>query len=180
MVFVFLAEGFEEIEALAVVDVLRRAGQQVRTVGVGAMTVTGAHGIPVVCDMDAEDVIPEQISMLVLPGGMPGTRNLDACAKVHDCIDFAAANNRWIAAICAAPSVLGRKGLLRGRRAVCFPGFEDQLEGALLSQDSVCVDGHYVTARGMGVAVDFALELAALLTDRKQAQALRETIQCEK
>lgn len=135
MVYVFLADGFEEVEALTPVDLLRRAGAEVRTVGVGSKNITGAHGITVACNMSEDEAAesikeaPEALEMTVLPGGMPGTLNLGKSGTVSHFLDAAAECGAFIGAICAAPSVLGAKGLLRGRRAVCYPGFEDKLTG---------------------------------------------------
>ncbi|MEM1485357.1 DJ-1 family glyoxalase III [Oscillospiraceae bacterium PP1C4] len=179
MIYVFLGEGFEEVEALAAVDVLRRAELEVQLVGVGARQVTGAHGITVLCDISESDATPEHLDMIVLPGGMPGTLMLERSEIVQSFIDFAADNDKWIAAICAAPSILGHKGLLQGRTATCYTGFEEQLMGAKLSQEAVCVDGRFVTARGMGVAVDFALKLVELLISPKRAEILKAALLCK-
>lgn len=178
MVYVCIAEGFEEIEALTPVDVLRRAGCRVRTVGITGKTVTGAHGIPVVCDQEGAEAFPEDLEMLVLPGGMPGARHLDASPVVQGWLAQAVERDRWVAAICAAPSILGRRGLLEGRQATVFPGFEEELAGASLSAQPVVVDGRFVTARGMGVALEFSLCLAGLLQGREKAQQLKESLQC--
>ena len=151
MIYVFLADGFETVEALAVVDVLRRAKLEVRTAGVGGRTVTSAHGVPVVCDVTAGEVDKEAMELLFLPGGIPGTPNLEASGEVQDCITYAAEHDRWITAICAAPSILGHRGLLEGRTATSFPTFQKELRGANIPADAyVCVDGRYVTGRGMG------------------------------
>lgn len=178
MICVFLANGFEEIEALAVVDVLRRAELDVRTVGVGGKSVTGAHGITVQADWEEKDVTTDPLQAVVLPGGMPGTLNLEkstiVLAAVRDCMN----RGKYVAAICAAPSILGHMGLLRGKKAVCFPGFESQLTGAQLSHDPVCTDNTLITARGPGVAVDFALELVAQLVGEKTADKIRMSMQC--
>lgn len=166
MVAVFLAEGFEEIEALTPVDVLRRAGADVKTIALGrSKTVKGAHGIPVVADMTlsqlGEDVKPE---MLVLPGGMPGTLNLKKNKRLMSMVKEAADEDRWVAAICAAPSILGELGLLAGRRAVCYPGFEPSMSGATLAPKAKVVrDGNIITGKGMGVALTFALVLTGVL-----------------
>ena len=146
MVFLFLADGFEEIEALTPVDLLRRAGVEVVTVGVTGKTVTGSHGITVSADVGAEEAlamlaagtIPE---MIVLPGGMPGAATLDASPLVDTFIDAAEKANAYIAAICAAPMILGKRGLLRGRHATCFPGFEEYLEGAAYMDVHTVTDG---------------------------------------
>lgn len=179
MIYVFLAQGFEEIEALAVVDILRRAELETRMVGVGKKQITGAHGITVTCDLTETDASPEGLTMIVLPGGMPGALNLGKSEIVRAFITFCAENDKWLAAICAAPSILGDMGLLAGREAVCFPGFEERLCGAKISEAPVCTDGRYVTARGAGVAVDFALRLVELLISPERARLLRDSLQCK-
>lgn len=178
MIYVFMADGTEEIEALTPVDVLRRGGLEVRTVGIGGKTVTGSHQIPLVCDLTPQEVDMQKIEMLVLPGGMPGTNVLDASPDVQRFLDFAQENSRWIAAICAAPSILGRRGMLRGRKAVCFPGFEKELAGAEVCNQPVCMDGKLITGKGMGAALPFALKLLEVLTDKDTAQSMAETLQC--
>ncbi|MBR1724298.1 MAG: DJ-1/PfpI family protein, partial [Ruminococcus sp.] len=125
MVYVFLANGFEELEALSPIDVLRRSGVETVTVGVGGKEITAAHGVRFVTDITADEIkLDDKLEMIVLPGGMPGTNNLEASAQVQSAIDYCAENDRYFAAICAAPKILGAKGLLRGRKAICFPGFE--------------------------------------------------------
>lgn len=178
MIYVFLANGFEEVEALAPVDILRRAEQEVITVGVGGRQVTGAHGITVLCDAVEDEAVPAELEMLFLPGGMPGTLNLEKSQTVQAFIDYAAQNEKWIAAICAAPSILGHKGLLDGRKAVCFPGCEQELLGARISKEAVCVDGRFITAKGMGVATEFGLKLVELLTGKERAEVLKASLQC--
>ena len=178
MVYVFLAEGFEEVEAVAPIDILRRAAVDVRTVGVGGRLVAGAHGVPVQADLAESEAITEGLEMIVLPGGSPGYMNLEKSAVVQRMIGFAYEKGLWIGAICAAPSILGRKGLLQGRRAVCFPGFEGDLRGAIVENTPVCEDGNIVTARGAGVAVEFGLALAAKLKGDARAASVRESIQC--
>ena len=176
MVYMFLAEGFEEIEALCPLDLLRRVGVDVKTVGVGSKTVCGAHGIRVLADMCEDDLISFDADMIILPGGMPGTLNLDASKSVHKAIDAAVQNGSYIAAICAAPSILGNLGLLCGKEAICYPGFEDRLVGAKISDRRVVVDGKIITAARMGVALDFGLVLVELLCDKAKAQALRKGV----
>lgn len=180
MIYVFLADGFEECEALTPADLLRRAELEVRLVGVGKKTVTGSHGISVVCDMTDDQADPAAMEMLVLPGGMPGTLHLEQSQTVQAFIDFAAASEKWIAAICAAPSILGHKGLLAGRRAVCFPGYEEQLTDAMLCDEDICVDGRFVTARGMGVSTEFGLKLVEVLCGEERATLLKAAIQCRR
>ena len=179
MIYLFLAEGFEEIEALCPLDLLRRAGQTVTTVGVGGKTVTGAHGIPVVADIADTDFEDNAPTMVILPGGMPGTKNLDESPVVQKALDAALTTGAPIAAICAAPMVLGKRGILRGKQATCFPGFEEYLEGATLSPLSVVRDGNIITAKGMGVALPFGLALVELLTDKKTADGLKKAVMAE-
>lgn len=177
MIYVFLAEGFEEVEALATVDVLRRAGLEVKTVGVTGSTVSGSHSIPVVCDVSIDDISPDSsVEAVVLPGGMPGTLNLESSVKVNSFIDYAYAQGKYICAICAAPSILGKKGLLNGREAICFPGFEQYLEGASLSDKSVCVDGKIITAKACGVALKFGKVIAQQFIGAEKADALWESL----
>lgn len=178
MVYVFLAEGFEEMEALAPIDLLRRVGVEVTTVGVGGKLIKGAHGVGFTADSDGEDLDFSDVDCVVLPGGMPGTTNLDASPMVEICLMKAAEKNALIAAICAAPSVLGHKGLLKGKKATCFPGFEEDLLGALHTGAPVEKDGNIITARGAGVALDFALALVAELKDETAAKELQESLQC--
>ena len=178
MVYVFLAEGFEEMEALAPIDLLRRVGVEVTTVGVGGKLIKGAHGVGFTADSDGEDLDFSDVDCVVLPGGMPGTTNLDASPMVEACLMKAAEKKALIAAICAAPSVLGHKGLLKGKKATCFPGFEEDLLGALHTGAPVEKDGNIITARGAGVALDFALALVAELKDETAAKELRESLQC--
>lgn len=176
MVYVFLAEGFEEIEALAPVDILRRAGVDVRTVGIGGQTVRGAHGVEVLSDLTENEADGAGLEMVVLPGG-PGTPNLEASAAAQRLIARAAEQGLWIGAICAAPSILGHKGLLKGKRAVCYPGYEKELDGARVEHTTVCVDGRLVTGNGPGAALAFGFELAAALAGCEKAEAVRSSMQ---
>lgn len=177
MVYLFLANGFEEVEALCPLDLLRRAGVEVSTVSVGGgELVTGSHGIRVQPDMpDAmfRDARPE---MVILPGGMPGASNLDASPTVEQALRAADRSGGFLAAICAAPMVLGHKGYLNGKRAVCFPGFEQELTDATLAADRVVRDGRIITAAGMGVALEFGLELVAALKGEQTAAGLRSAV----
>ena len=176
MVYEFLAEGFEEIEALAPVDILRRAGVEVKTVSVtGKKEVTGAHGITVTADI-LFDEISEKPEMLVLPGGMPGTLNLQAFAPLCDMLVNA---DCYIAAICAAPSVFGGLGLLKGKKAICYPGFEDKLEGAEIVDEPVVVSGKVITSKGAGTAHLFGFTLLSLLKSKEEAEDLRKSMMYE-
>ena len=178
MIYVFLAPGFEEIEALAVVDVLRRAELDVLTVGVGEDFVIGSHQIPVACDISEKNLIlDEKVDAIVLPGGMPGTLNLEKSQVVQKAVDWAVENNKLVCAICAAPSILGHKGLLDGKKATCFPGFEEELFGAEVSKDFVVKDGNFITAKGMGSAIEFGLQIAEILTNPLEAKKIRASLQ---
>lgn len=178
MIYLFLANGFEEIEALAPLDLLRRAGLKVTTVGIGGDLIVGAHGIAVQADMPETMYRDARPEMLILPGGMPGSRNLDESRTVDTALRAASANGAYLAAICAAPMVLGKRGYLEGKRAVCFPGFEEHLRGAMLAPEGVRVvtDGTVITAAGMGVAVEFGLALVAALKGQETADELRRAI----
>ena len=159
-IFVFLAEGFEEIEALTPVDVLRRAGLSVQTVSVmDEQVVAGAHGVPVLADKMFAEINPEDAEMILLPGGLPGATNLDAHEGLSQLIlDFAEAD-KPLAAICAAPLVLGNRGLLQGKKATCYPGFETYLQGAEYTAALVEKDGNIITGKGPGAAMEFAFAI---------------------
>ena len=159
-IFVFLADGFEEIEAITPIDVFRRAGLNVQTVSVmDKQTVSGAHGIPVVADKMFVDIHSEDAEMLLLPGGLPGATNLDAHQGLSDMIMAFASEGKALAAICAAPLVFGNRGLLQGKKATCYPGFESYLTGAEYTAALVEIDGNFITAKGPGAAMDFAFAI---------------------
>ena len=178
MVYMFLANGFEEIEALCPLDLLRRAGVEVKTVAIGGETlqVTGSHGITVLADIDEKDFADEAPEMVILPGGMPGASNLDASPVVDGAIAAAVKTDAYLAAICAAPMILGKRDLLVGKRAICFPGFEQYLNGATVASERVVCDGKIITGAGMGVALDFGLALVAALRGKEAAAALRRAV----
>lgn len=178
MVYLFLADGFEIIEALAPVDMLRRAKLDVKTVGVTGKTVVSSCGVEVNADIAIDEFEYDNVDAIILPGGMPGTLNLENSSVVQSAIDSAVNEKALICAICAAPSILGHKGLLNGKNAIAFPGFEDALEGALISDDYVVADGCYITAKGAGVATEFGLKIVEMLTDKKTADSIKDTIQC--
>jgi len=174
---VFMAEGCEEIEALTVVDLARRAGIEVAMISVsGKKEVKGAHNITFMTDIPAEYMDFDMLDGIVLPGGMPGTLNLGASQYVQKVIADFASSKKLVAAICAAPSVLGEAGLLNGKKATCYPGMENQLVGAKAETDKVVVDGNIITSRGMGTAIPFALEIISYLLDEKTAKELGESI----
>ena len=177
-VYVFFANGFEEIEALTVVDMLRRAN--VETVMVSIMpdkTVFGAHNIPIIADGLFEDYKYGDGDMLVLPGGMPGTNNLMAHEGLCEELFIYRDANKYMAAICAAPSVLGMNGMLRGKKATCYPGFEDKLLGAEVIKERVVTDGNIITGKGMGTAIDFAAAIIEVLCGEEVAQKVLKAIQ---
>lgn len=177
MVYLFLAEGFEEIEALCVLDLLRRAKVDIKTVGVTGKTVNGSHGIPVICDvMENELCIDDSFDMIILPGGLPGSDNLHTSKVVDAFIKKASETDKFICAICAAPYILGVRGLLKGKKATCYPGFENRLEGAICQNIGVVRDGKIITARAMGSAIDFALEIVEALLGKEAREKIRASI----
>ena len=177
-VFAFLADGLEEVECLAVVDVLRRAGAEVTLVSVtGSREITGSHHIHFQADALFDETAAEEADVLFLPGGMPGTNTLKAHEGLKNAICKANKQGRRIAAICAAPSLLGEMGLLKGRTATCYPGFEDKLEGVSYTRQGVITDGNITTARGLGYALDLGIELIRLLMGPQHAQMVKDSIQ---
>ena len=182
MVLEFLADGFEEIEALTPIDTLRRAGVDVKSVAVGKgsdKVVVGAHGIGVTADITEDEALfidKNELEMIILPGGMPGAKNLDESDFVDGLVKWAAENGVYIASICAAPMIPGKRGLLDGRRAVCYPGFEEYLIGANVTDNKVETDGKYITACGMGAALEFSLELIKHLKGEVVAEKIRSSV----
>ena len=178
MIYLFLADGFEECEALAPLDILRRGGIQVKTVGVGKEYITGTHGITVKADiLEGQVVLDDKLQGVILPGGMPGTNNLESNETVKRAVSFANENQKLVCAICAAPKILGGMGLLNNKNATCFPGFEKDLIGAKLSSYYVVQDGNVITAKGVGVAFDFGFKILENLTDKTTVEDLRKKMQ---
>lgn len=176
-VCVFFGTGYEEIEALTVVDILRRQGIDTEMVSItGERTVTGSHQIPVVMDSLIEEVDFSKADVLVLPGGGMGTRNLEACALLMDQVDAFAAAGKSLCAICAAPSILGHRGILKGKKAIAYPGFEDQLEGAIVTYEPAVQDGNIITGRGMGCAIPFALKIVEHLSGAQASETMAKEI----
>lgn len=168
---VFLADGFEEMEALGTVDILRRGGIDVTTVSITSNpVVTGAHAIPVTADTTLEKATLTGADALILPGGMPGAANLDASGPVKEALLQQHREGRIVAAICAAPMVLGGLGLLKGRNATCYPGFEPKLIGADVTGKAVEVSGNIITGKGPGLVPDFALALLAAIKSESVAE----------
>ena len=178
MYYLFLANGFEITEAMAPLDVMRRAGLDVKTVGVTGEYAQSSHGVTVKADILLQDVSYDDIEGVVLPGGMPGTLNLEKCPTVINAVKYCAENGLLISAICAAPSILGHLELLKGKKAVCFPSFESELEGYKACDEFVCRDGNIITAKGMGVSVDFGLEILSYLKGKDVSGKIRGSIQC--
>ncbi len=169
--FVFLATGFEEMEAIGTADVLRRAGIQAATVSItGDKTVVGAHNIPVCTDYLFEEAPLADAAALVLPGGLPGAHNLNASEPLKEALLQQYREGRIVAAICAAPLVLGGLGLTKGRRATCYPGFEDALIGATTCGANVETDGNVITGKGPGLVFDFGLALVRAIKGEAVAE----------
>lgn len=176
-VCVFLADGFEEIEGLTVVDLLRRAEIEVKTVSIGGdLNVTGAHQIIVEADQIFEEMDFRDVCLLVLPGGMPGTLNLGKHRGLTELLKKYNSERKQIAAICAAPSILGDLGILDGRKATSYPGFEERLKGAIFSTNSVVISDNIITSRGAGTAIPFALALVAQIKGEDKANEIKKSI----
>lgn len=177
-VYAFMAEGLEEVECLATVDVLIRGGVNVTLISVGdRRDVTGSHGFRIMANKKIDEVSLEEADVLFLPGGMPGTKNLGACKTLCDGLVEANKQGKRIAAICAAPSVLGDLLILKGKKATCYPGYEDRLVGAEHTSTGVVTDGNITTARGLGYALDLGIELLRLLKGEETALKVKESIQ---
>ena len=178
MIYMFLADGFEEVEALCPLDILRRAGLEVTTVGVGGKDlIVGSHGIVVQADIPDIMYRDSAPDMIILPGGMPGSTNLDESKTVDAALRVAVKRGAYLCAICAAPLVLGKRGYLEGKSAVCYPGFEELLTGATVSEtETVVKDGNIITAKGMGAAFEFGLELVRALKDNETAEKIKRSV----
>lgn len=176
MIYVLLVDGFEEIEALEPVDIMRRAGLEVKTVGVNDKVVCGSHNIKVEADIMIDEVDIDKMELLMLPGG-PGHEIMDASNNAHSLINTAYAKGVYISAICAAPSIIGKKGLLDGKKATCFPGFEKYLYGATVTGEKVVHDGQFITGKGAGAAADFGFKMVELLISKEKADELRGVMQ---
>ncbi len=176
-ILIFMAEGFEEIEGLTVVDLCRRAGIDITMVSItDKAEVVGSHGIELKTDtvLDAADFA--SADMIVLPGGMPGTKNLEACEKLMTQVDDFVAKGKSVSAICAAPTILGHRGHLQGLKACCYPGLEGELKGADVSYDEVSVSGNIITSRGLGTAIPFALAIIEAMSDKSTADRIGQSV----
>ena len=178
MYYIFLANGFEITEAMAPLDVMRRAGLDVKTVGVTGEWVQSSHGVTVKADIALDEVAYDKMEGAILPGGMPGTHNLRSNGKVNECVRHCYESGKLVAAICAAPSVLGRMGMLRGRKATCFPGFEKELEGAEYTGAHVETDGNVITAKGAGCALTFGHAIVSYAVSKEEADKVLSDMQC--
>ncbi len=178
MIYCFLADGFEEMEAIAPIDILRRAGADVITVGVTGQYVTGSHGIVVKADVLVADILLEdKLEAIILPGGLRGAENLENSTQVQSAIDYAFNRGKLVCAICAAPQILGHKGILDGREAIAYPGFEKELQGANISDKYVVRDASIITAKGAGVAAEFGLEIVSALFGKEKSDSIKASIQ---
>lgn len=173
----FLADGFEETEALVTLDMMRRADIDVKTVGIGKNEITGTHNICVKADISENDILFDNCDGIILPGGMPGTENLYNSEKVIKALMYCADKNLLIAAICAAPIIPGRKGLLKGKKAVCFPGFEDELLGAEVCNIPCKKTDNIITAKGAGCVFEFSHQIIQYIKNRAVADNVIRTIQ---
>ena len=173
MVYVHLADGFEEIEALTIVDLLRRAGVETETVSItGRLPVTGAHDVKVIADILFEDAVYSDCELIVLPGGLPGATNLDEHDGLKEKIISFHNQGKGLAAICAAPLVFGHAGILDGKKATCYPGFEKELEGAETVTDAVVSDRGVITSRGPATAMPFALAIIEEVRGKETADEI--------
>ncbi|NIM18875.1 MAG: DJ-1 family protein [Candidatus Latescibacteria bacterium] len=175
-IIVPLAEGFEEIEAVAVIDILRRADVEVVIAGVGGKEITGSHGIRIVCDTPIEECDPRRSEGIVLPGGLPGTTNLKKSDALEELLRDASNRSKMIAAICAAPTVLDSLGILKGKKATCHPNHSSELVECIYVEAPVVIDGNIITSRGAGTAVAFAAELVRILAGDEKAEGILEGI----
>mgnify|MGYP001009486187 CR=1 FL=1 len=179
MFYAFYAQGCEEIEAITAVDILRRAGINIKTLGIGGKTIVGSHGIGIVCDDTADMRFINNIDGIILPGGMPGTLNLEDSPIIQAVIDYCVENNKLICAICAAPTILGHRGLLKNKLATCFPDKANSSFGARLTSDCVARDGNIITGKGPGASIEFALKIVEAVKGADAASRIRVSLQCQ-
>ena len=179
MVYLLLANGFEEVEAFTPVDLLRRCGAKVTTIGIGGKEIIGARDIKVIADITDAQAELQDMDLLILPGGYPGYENLEKSDFVQQAIEMAVEKNIPVAAICAAPTLLGHKGLLKGKRATCYPGMEEGLVDAIVTTDAVCVDGNFITSRSAATALEFSLVLVEQYCGTEAKNRLMQQIVCE-
>ena len=175
-VLILLSDGFEEIEALGTVDILRRANIDTVTCGVTGQTVSSARDVQVSADIYITDVNPDEYQMIILPGGQPGADNIKASAEAGKLLKFFADTDRYIAAICASPYVLSHHGLTKGKTVTSYPAYEDKIDSAEYTTDKVVQDGKLITGRGPGTMQDFAFKIVEILRDKRLVKVLREAM----
>lgn len=179
MVYILLGNGFEETEAVAPMDILRRGGVEAAFAGIGGRSIEGAHGVSILCDVSAEKIDLNSAEMLVIPGGLGGVKSVLGSAETMELLEKAAERGTALGAICAGPLVLHRIGALGGKRAVCYPGMEDEMPGAEFISAPVCTDGAIVTGRGPGAALDFGFELLKYLKSGEAVEELKKAMVCQ-
>ncbi len=178
MIYMFLADGFEECEALAPLDILRRSGVEIKTVGIGGKEITGAHSVTVTADLYENEIcLNDDLAAVILPGGMPGTLNLEKSETVKSSLLFMHKENRLICAICAAPKILGGMGLLKGEKATCYPGYEKDFQGGEYIKASVVKSGSFITASGPGAAFRFGFEILRHFKGNEAVEKLQNAMQ---
>ena len=176
MVYVLLGTGFEETEAIAPVDLLRRAGVEVLTVGLNGKIIYGSHRIGVEADITVDEMDLTNLDMLMLPGGLGGVASIKGCEKAMDAIRFAHENGKWLAAICAAPTILAYLGMLEGKTAVCYPGCEEEMPGVTMADTAAVRDGNIITGTSAGCAIPFGLALIEALKGTAEAARIEKQI----
>ncbi len=176
MIYIILTDGFEDIEALEPLDILRRAEIPVKTVALSGHSAASSHGVTVMADITIDQLNKEDMTMLVLPGG-PGHVALYRSEEVHALIDYALENDIYIAAICASPSILGKKGILHGKKYTCFPGFEEMCTGGINTGAQAVLDGIILTGKGAGAASDFGFKMVEIFKSKEAADTLKEQMQ---
>lgn len=178
MVYLLLGNGFEEIEAIAPCDILRRGGVEVKTAGIGGKTVTGSHGITVQADIAVEEICLDDMEMLILPGGLGGVQSIRGDRMAMDVISKAWDGGKYVSAICAAPTVLAELGITNGKKATCYPGMEEQMGSALMTGEAVTRDGNVICGQAAGAAMEFGFTLLAALRDGETAKKVRRAMVC--
>ena len=176
MVYMLLGTGFEETEAIAPLDLLRRAGVETATVGINGKIITGSHGIPVTADMELDEMDLNQMEMIVLPGGLGGVNSIKSCQKALETVRYAWDNGKFVAAICAGPTILAQLHITDGKNATCYPGCEEQMGSANMVQAAAVTDGRVITGTSAGCAVPFGLALITALKGEAAADAIAKQI----
>lgn len=176
MIYMFLGTGFEETEAIAPLDLLRRAGLKILTVGLNGKVIYGSHGIGVEADIEIDQLDLTDLEMVILPGGLGGVASIRGCEKAMDAIRFAYENGKYTAAICAGPTILAQLGITDGKKATCYPGCEEQMGSAIMVNAAAVTDGKVITGTSAGCAVPFGLALIAALKGEEAAEAIAKQI----